>query len=102
MRYLRRILFLGSIAAIAGLAGCGFSDDTEEKTAGAGVSAHGALHVNGPVLTDEQGSPMVLRGTSSHGITWYPRYLNGDEDIGGVWSECAENCRVHGTGECIH
>ena len=77
MRYLRRILFLGSIAAIAGLAGCGFSDDTEEKTAGAGVSAHGALHVNGPVLTDEQGSPMVLRGTSSHGITWYPRYLNG-------------------------
>lgn len=48
MRYLRRILFLGSIAAIAGLAGCGFSDDTEEKTAGAGVSAHGALHVNGP------------------------------------------------------
>ena len=32
MRYLRRILFLGSIAAIAGLAGCGFSDDTEEKT----------------------------------------------------------------------
>ena len=41
MRYLRRILFLGSIAAIAGLAGCGFSDDTEEKLRG-GVSAHGA------------------------------------------------------------
>ena len=20
---------------------------------------------------------MVLRGTSDHGITWYPRYLNG-------------------------
>ena len=39
MRYLIRILFLGSIAAIAGLAGCGFSDDTGEKTAGAGVSA---------------------------------------------------------------
>lgn len=34
MRYLRRILFLGSIAAIAGLAGCGFSDDTGEKLRG--------------------------------------------------------------------
>ena len=100
MRYLRRILFLGSIAAIAGLAGCGFSDDTEEKTAGAGVSAHGALHVNGPVLTDEQGSPMVLRGTSSHGITWYPRYLNGSAMK--TLAEYGENCRVHGTGECIH
>lgn len=43
-----------------------------------GVSAHGALHVEGTALEDKNGKTVVLHGTSSHGIMWYPRYLNGN------------------------
>lgn len=42
-----------------------------------GVSVHGALHVEGNLLRGEGGEMVVLRGASSHGISWYPRYLNG-------------------------
>ena len=34
------------------------------------------LKVSGGILTDEQGQPAVLRGMSTHGLGWYPRYLN--------------------------
>jgi len=44
---------------------------------GRGVSAHGALKVSGDRLVDYDGESVVLRGASSHGIMWYPRYLNG-------------------------
>lgn len=42
-----------------------------------GVSFHGQLHVEGVNLMDEKGKITTLRGMSSHGITWYPQYLNG-------------------------
>lgn len=42
-----------------------------------GISFHGQLHVEGVNLIDEQGQITTLRGMSSHGITWYPQYLNG-------------------------
>ena len=80
MRYSRQLLLAGGLAAVTGLAGCGAikeTMETKEAQAGQGVSVHGALSVSGTVLTDGQGGPVVLRGTSSHGITWYPRYLNG-------------------------
>ncbi|WP_125142524.1 glycoside hydrolase family 5 protein [Clostridium transplantifaecale] len=74
MRYLKNVLLLsGFTAALAILCGC----KTAEGAEGPGVSSHGALHVDGAALKDEKGNTMVLRGTSSHGITWYPRYLNG-------------------------
>lgn len=34
------------------------------------------LSVKGVHLYNEQGEPVVLRGISSHGITWYPEYTN--------------------------
>lgn len=74
MRYLKNVLLLGSFTAImAILCGC----KTAKGADGPGVSFHGALHVDGASLKDENGNGMVLRGTSSHGIIWYPRYLNG-------------------------
>ncbi len=45
--------------------------------AGNGVSLHGQLHVEGTGLVDERGQATMLRGMSSHGIAWYPQYLNG-------------------------
>lgn len=35
-----------------------------------------ALTVSGAKLTDENGNFVLLRGMSSHGLGWYPRYIN--------------------------
>ena len=35
-----------------------------------------ALKVSGAKLTDGNGNPVSLRGMSSHGLGWYPRYIN--------------------------
>ena len=52
----------------------GGNDPVEE---GNGVMAHGALRVDGSALVDENDEVVSLRGVSSHGIEWFPRYLNG-------------------------
>lgn len=41
-----------------------------------GVSVHGALKVAGTQLVDSKGVPVQLRGMSSHGLQWYPEYIN--------------------------
>ena len=35
------------------------------------------LQVSGGVLVDAKERPVALRGMSTHGLGWYPRYLNG-------------------------
>lgn len=37
-----------------------------------------ALAVNGTQLVDSQGNPVQLRGISTHGLAWYPGYVNAD------------------------
>ncbi|MCD8300330.1 MAG: cellulase family glycosylhydrolase [Clostridiales bacterium] len=41
-------------------------------------SVNGALHVDGTQLVDENGDPVQLRGISSHGLAWFPEYINSD------------------------
>jgi len=41
-------------------------------------SVNGRLHVNGPQLVDAAGKPVQLRGVSTHGLTWYPDFINED------------------------
>jgi endoglucanase len=41
-----------------------------------GVTAHGQLKVSGTQLVDKNGSPVVLKGMSSHGLVWYPQFTN--------------------------
>ncbi len=36
----------------------------------------GPLHVEGTRLTGEDGRPVQLKGISTHGIAWYPDYIN--------------------------
>lgn len=43
-------------------------------TAQGGVSENGWLQVIGTQLCNEKGSPVVLRGMSSHGLQWYGQY----------------------------
>ncbi len=43
-------------------------------TARPSISGH--LHVQGSVLADQNGKEVQLRGVSTHGLTWYPQYIN--------------------------
>lgn len=46
------------------------------ETTDNGVMANGKLKVVGNKLCNSKGEPIVLRGLSTHGIGWYPRYTN--------------------------
>ncbi len=39
-------------------------------------SANGALAVQGSQLVDAAGNPVQLRGVSTHGLAWFPQYVN--------------------------
>lgn len=56
-------------------------DRTDEKNGAyilARPSKNGALSVNGTQLVDESGQAAQLRGISTHGIAWFPDYVNQD------------------------
>lgn len=42
------------------------------------VKRHGALHVSGTDLKDSHGAKFQLKGVSTHGIAWFPQYVNKD------------------------
>ena len=39
-------------------------------------SVNGALHVEGTSLADASGQAVQLRGVSTHGLTWFPDYVD--------------------------
>lgn len=47
-----------------------------ESTELAAPSVNGALHVEGTQLVDEKGQAVQICGISTHGIAWYPDYIN--------------------------
>ena len=42
----------------------------------AAPSVNGALHVEGTHLAGQNGEPVQLRGLSTHGLAWFPQYVN--------------------------
>ena len=52
------------------------STDTEGRDK-AQIAA-GPLSVSGTRLVDSQGNPVQLKGISTHGLAWYPDYVNQD------------------------
>jgi len=44
----------------------------------AAPSKSGALHVDGTHLVGEKGETVQLKGISTHGIAWFPQYVNAD------------------------
>lgn len=48
----------------------------EDPVCTARPSVNGRLRVEGTSLSDGSGCPVQLRGVSTHGLTWYPEYLN--------------------------
>ncbi len=53
-------------------------------------SKNGALQVIGTQLSDESGNPVQLRGISTHGIAWFPDYVNQD-----LFTEMRQNWNVN-------
>ncbi|MCC8142066.1 MAG: hypothetical protein LIO56_05995 [Lachnospiraceae bacterium] len=49
-----------------------------EDTGMACPSVNGRLQVIGSQLCDESREPIQLRGVSTHGLAWYPEYVNQD------------------------
>lgn len=43
---------------------------------GTTATSSGGLQVRGTKLTDSRGNPVQLRGISTHGLAWYPDYVN--------------------------
>lgn len=54
------------------------SDGQTDSPTDTFTALHGALSVNGTDLTDQNGSPVQLYGMSTHGIAWFPQYVNYD------------------------
>lgn len=46
------------------------------QTSGTPVANHGALSVKGAKLYDAKGKVLQLKGVSTHGIQWFPQYVN--------------------------
>ena len=40
------------------------------------VSANGRLQVKGTQIVNEKGKPFIIKGISTHGLSWYPQYVN--------------------------
>ena len=57
-------------------------EDTEQEVQMEGKPASpsvtGALHVEGTKLCGKNGEPVQLRGISTHGMAWFPDYINSD------------------------
>lgn len=52
--------------------------DEPEGNKIAAPSVTGALHVEGTKLCGSNGEPVQLRGISTHGMAWFPDYINAD------------------------
>lgn len=60
-------------------------------------STAGALHVEGSQLVDASGAPIQLRGVSTHGLAWYPQYVNQElfNELRDVWGANAVRLAVY-------
>ena len=53
-------------------------DSTPAELRGARPSTAGALSVEGTYLVDAAGERVQLRGVSTHGLAWFPQYVNAE------------------------
>ncbi len=60
------------------LAGPSKAMAAQEPFASSPVSTHGALHVEQANLVDSHGEKYQLRGMSTHGLAWFPQYVDRD------------------------
>ena len=71
---MKRLFVLVLCAALLLCAAVSVYAETEVYTAR--PSVNGQLHVEASQLTDAHGQAVQLRGISTHGLTWYPEFIN--------------------------
>lgn len=54
------------------------TSEADKDKASTPFGQHGALHVENGKLTDADGNTVQLYGMSTHGIAWFPQYINYD------------------------
>lgn len=70
----RRVYWIGfCIITVLLLIGCLYKGNTASATP---VSANGQLQVKGAKIVNAKGKPFVIKGVSTHGLSWYPQYVN--------------------------
>lgn len=70
---------------------CDFTSKTQVLAAGKMVDAKaGQLKVKGTKLCDKKGKPVQLRGVSTHGLSWFPGFVN-DKGIGELHDKWGAN-----------
>ncbi len=55
-----------------------FGLSVDDPVQGDGYAAHGKLQVSGNSMQDSHGNTFSLKGISTHGIAWFPQYVNSD------------------------
>lgn len=53
----------------------------DEEQGSTPVAIHGKLRVNGTNIVDKNGNNFQLKGVSTHGLQWFPQYVNQDAFI---------------------
>ena len=81
----RRTFVVAGMLGMAGVLPClGWADDGGAAKnpgvmeTGVAPSTCGALRVEGAQLVAEDGTPVQLRGVSTHGLAWFPQFVNED------------------------
>ncbi len=69
-------VFMAALAILLLAGGIGGMDAEAATVTQATPSTSGQLKVVGTQLCDKNGNPVQLRGVSSHGLAWYPEYVN--------------------------
>ena len=74
---MKKLITMGLLLLLTTLlVGCDTSTGKDIKVAM--PSNSGALQVVGSKLCDSEGNQVILRGLSTHGIAWFPAYVNED------------------------
>ncbi len=64
--------------AVSGDIATSAKTDYAKKNSKTPFERYGKLHVEGAGLADSKGKTVQLRGVSSHGLSWYPEFINYD------------------------
>ncbi|MBP3814181.1 MAG: glycoside hydrolase family 5 protein, partial [Butyrivibrio sp.] len=73
------ISIIAAFSLILGILSSGFTSHAEDSSfIHARPSANGQLSVKGTQLVDKNGSPVILKGISLHGLTWFPDFVSND------------------------
>ena len=70
------LLLVITILSVIGNRQVSLNPKAEQRVETARPSVNGRLHVEKSKLVDETGKAVQLRGVSTHGLTWYPEFIN--------------------------